>query len=136
MTRGLRRTRSPLIALTLAGTCLVAQIPPIIQQNNQNSIVFIHSQRQQINGTGSSEDSYGTGFLISSQGNVLTAGHVILNPTPDTIVENSGAVGSRYNTPYKLEFIRSDSNLDAAILRLPDVGNPGSPLEDFTRAIR
>src|ERR1035438_3242438 len=106
-------------------------MPPIIQQNNQNSIVFIHSQRQQINGTGSSEDSYGTGFLISSQGNVLTASHVILSPTPDTIVENSGAVGSRHNTAYKLEFVRSDGNLDAAILRLPDVGQPWQPVRGF-----
>jgi hypothetical protein len=60
-------TRSPLIVMTL-GTCLFAQIPPIIQQNNQHSIVFIHSERRQKDGTGSPEDSYGTGFLISSQG--------------------------------------------------------------------
>jgi len=121
----------PLIAMTLAGMCLFAQIPPIIQQKNQDSIVFIHSQRRHKDGTGSREDSYGTGFLISSQGNVLTAGHVILSPTPDTIVENSGAVGSRRNTAYKMEFVGSDSNLDAAILRLPDVGQPWQTVAGF-----
>jgi len=61
-----------LIAMTLAATCLLAQIPPIIQQKNQNSIVFIHSERRQKDGTGSRENSFGTGFLISSRGYVLT----------------------------------------------------------------
>ncbi len=127
----LRCTVSPLIAMTLACTGLFAQIPSIIQRKNQNSIVFVHSERRQKDGTGSPEDSYGTGVLISSQGNVLTASHVILNPTPDTIVENSGAVGSRHNTPYKLEFVRSDSTLDSAILRLPDVWQPWQPVAGF-----
>ncbi len=131
----LRCTLSPLIAMTLAGTCLFAQIPPIIRQNNQDSVVFIHSQRRQKDGTGSPEDSYGTGFLISSQGNVLTASHVILNPTPGTTVENSGAVGSRHNTPYKLEFVRSDCNLDAAILLLPDVGQRWQPVAGFDETL-
>jgi hypothetical protein len=117
--------------MTLASTCLFAQNPQIIKLNNQDSIVFIHSQRRQKDGTGRPEDSYGTGFLISSQGHVLTASHVFLNPSPDTMVDNSGAVGSRYNTAYKLEFLRSDSNLDVAILLLPDVGLRWQPVGGF-----
>jgi len=125
---------SSLIAMTLACTCLFAQIPPIMQQNNQDSIVFIHSERRQKDGTGSPEESYGTGFLISSQGHVLTALDVILESSPGTIVENTGAVGSRHNTTYKLEFVRSDSNLDAAILLLPDVGHAFKPIGGFAKA--
>jgi hypothetical protein len=131
----LRCILSLLIAMTLAGACLFAQISQKIKQNNQDSIVFIHSERRQKDGTGSPEESYGTGFLISSQGLVLTAGHVILNPSPDTIVENRGAVGSRGNTTYKLEFVRSDSTLDATILLLPDVGQPFKPIGGFAKSL-
>ena len=135
MSRRSTRAQSPLIAMTFGGACLFAQIPQIVKLNNQDSIVFIHSERRHKNGTGMPEESYGTGFLISSRGLVLTANHVILNPTPDTIVENSGAVGSRYNTLYKMKFVRSDSNLDAAILLLPDVGERWQPIRGFNESL-
>ena len=66
MSKRSRRVRSIPIAMALAGACLFAQIPPIILQNNQDSLVFVHSERRQNNGLGSPEVSYGTGFLVQA----------------------------------------------------------------------
>jgi hypothetical protein len=93
-----------------------------IRAANENSIVFIHSKRTRKDGVGAPDESHGTGFIISQLGYVLTASHVILKADALTVVETEGTIRSRHNPKYKLELVKRDDDIDAALLLFPDIG--------------
>lgn len=99
-----------------------------IRGANEPSVVFIHSKRTRKDGTGIPENNYGTGFLISKDGHVLTASHVVLKDDDQTIVDTSGSIRSRHGQRYKLEPIKRDEDLDIALLMFPDVGIDWKPV--------
>jgi hypothetical protein len=100
-----------------------------IRAANENSVVFIHSKRTRKDGVGAPDESYGTGFIISQLGYVLTANHVILKADASTVVETKGTIRSRHNPKYKLELVKRDDDIDAALLLFPDVGVNWKPVE-------
>lgn len=99
-----------------------------IREENKNSIVHIHSERTKKNGTGVPEHRYGTGFIISENGHVLTASHVVNKEDNDTITETTGSVRSRHAQKFKLELITRDEGIDLALLVFPDVGTRWKPV--------
>lgn len=112
---------------SVSGT--MAQDFAAIRKATEDSVVFVHSTRKNKDGTGISENSYGTGFVISRDGHIVTASHVILRPDDRTIVENKAAVRSRHAQFYKLELVKRDDDVDVALLMLPDVGVRWRPVK-------
>jgi S1-C subfamily serine protease len=114
----------------LLGAALLLAVPAIstaqdfasIDAKNRDSIVFVHSKKFRKDGAGVARDSYGTGFIISPLGYVLTAGHVLLDEDNDSIVETRVAVRTRRGQMYRVEPVKKDSELDLALLLLPDAG--------------
>jgi S1-C subfamily serine protease len=100
-----------------------------IREKSAGSIVHIHSRRIRKDGSGNPDDSYGTGFLVTREGHVITASHVVLKPDGDTIVETTASIRSRHGQRYKLEPIKTDNEIDLMLLALPnDVGIEWKPL--------
>ena len=121
------------VLLTEAGA--IAQVNATdfaaIRTRNQDSVVFVHSTQTRKDGTGVPNESYGTGFIISTQGNaayVLTASHVVQKKSADTIVITEGSIRSRFNQMYPMEFIKRDEELDTALLILPETGVAWKPV--------
>lgn len=93
-----------------------------IHDTNSESLVFIKATRQNANGT---SDVYtGTGFIVASEGYVLTCSHLIPGGDRDR-TKLTGAVGSRYKPAYPLEFVDWDNLPEGlALLKLPEM--PGT----------
>jgi len=78
---------------------------------------------------------HGTGFIVSADGHVLTARH-LLDPQiqqgqPATQIDSydvKGAVGSISASPLKLEIVDQLPNVDLLLLKLPDMGQPWLPV--------
>lgn len=100
-----------------------------VRAENENSVVFIHSIRTRKDGKGIAENSYGTGFITSADGHVMTASHVVFNEDSDHIVETKGAIRSRHGQLYKLESVRRDEQSDVMVLMFPDVGINWKPVK-------
>lgn len=99
-----------------------------VREQFQESVVHIHAIRTRKDGAGAREPSYGTGFVISSDGDVLTANHVVLKEDNDTMVEVTGASSPRDGNRHKLEIIRRDEEADLALLRFPDLRRKWTPV--------
>lgn len=99
-----------------------------VRKANEDSVVFIHSQRFRKDGTGIKENSYGTGFIISRDGHVLTAAHVVLSDDKDTVVETKASVRSRHAHSYPIRTIKRDAEVDVVLLLLPDAGVEWKPV--------
>lgn len=91
-----------------------------IRKNNEDKVYYIESTRKRKDGAGPSQKSFGTGFLLTEEGHILTASHVVLQADTDTVVTTTGRSHSAVNSPQPLEFIRRDPDLDAVLLQLPN----------------
>jgi S1-C subfamily serine protease len=83
--------------------------------DNARCIVFIHATVP-TDPTAVPNISDGTGFIVSSDGYVLTCNHVVQD---DGKVIVKGSIGGRYLPPYDLEVIERAPSRDLCILRLP-----------------
>jgi hypothetical protein len=115
-------------ALVVSGPVLLAQNTLQIREANQDSVVFIHSQKTRRDGSTSPQHNYGTGFIIPGQGYILTASHVIFEQDPDSVVETTASIRSRFNQSYRVELVKRDLDVDGALLLLPEVGVQWKPV--------
>src|ERR1700693_3867203 len=67
-----------------------------VRAKYEKSIIYIHSKRIRKDGSGVAENSYGTGFVVSPEGHVMTASHVVLQEDENTTVETTGAIKSKH----------------------------------------
>jgi hypothetical protein len=82
----------------------------------RNSVVLIETQiRNEANGAVGSQ--FGTGFLLSADGYLLTSEHVVAPPNGFTVKEITGRIGSRSATPQQLHFILRSPSQDGALLK-------------------
>ncbi len=89
-----------------------------VLEANESSIVFINVAATRTNGL--VDPFTGTGFIVHSDGFVLTCNHVIpKEEAPYKSVVATGSVGSRYEYPQPLQVILRDEQRDLALLKLP-----------------
>jgi hypothetical protein len=93
-----------------------------IRAHNMASVLQIHSVLKSADGTATLFDDSGTGFIVSSDGYVLTANHVIPVRTPNSVLTIEGHLASAPAITYRLEYIHKDEDFDLALIRLPDPG--------------
>jgi len=87
----------------------------LVVSDNAKCVVFLHATVP-TDPTALPNISEGTGFIVSSDGYVLTCNHVVQE---DDKVAIKGAVGGRYLQAYDLELIERSPSRDLCILRLP-----------------
>jgi len=118
MTRKLPRS----IGLACALVCpiLAAQDVGAIRKSNMASVLFLHATVLSPDGGAVLKEDSGSGFILSANGHVLTAGHVI--PADVGALEIEGYLASAPLQKFKLELVTRDTNLDLALLQLPDPG--------------
>jgi hypothetical protein len=79
----------------------------------------------QNNETGAIATSYGTGFIITSEGYVLTAKHVVTSSENNYVIRSiKGAIGDLDATPQGLDYVDivESQNIDIALLQFKDTG--------------
>lgn len=108
------------VAALLISPLLAAQDVAAIRQSNMASVLFLHATLISRDGGATLKEDSGTGFVLTANGQVLTAGHVI--PSDDGILAIDGYLASAPLQRFKLELIARDQNLDLALLQLPDPG--------------
>ena len=91
-----------------------------IRTNAKDSLVFIQSERSNRDGT-NEEISTATGFIVSTAGYVLTAGHAIYDQEEDKLTSIYASIRSRDNTKLRAKLITKDHEADLALLQLPDI---------------
>jgi S1-C subfamily serine protease len=91
-----------------------------IRKSNEDKVIYIQSTKKRKDGVGAPEKNFGTGFLLTEEGHVLTASHVVLQADADTMVETTGRFGSAKTPPFELEFIKRDRDADAVLLQFPN----------------
>ena len=91
-----------------------------IRKINEGKVIYIASKREKKEGGGIAQKSFGTGFLLTEEGHILTASHVVLQADPDTVVTTTGSFGSAKSHPFPLEFIKRDPDVDGVLLQLPN----------------
>lgn len=92
-----------------------------IRKANEDKVVYIESIKTRKDGTGAKQKRFGTGFVLSEEGHILTASHVILEADADTVVTTTAKFGSSRNSGHILEFIKRDPEADGALLQLPNI---------------
>jgi S1-C subfamily serine protease len=94
----------------------------LIRQKNMAAVLNLHVVTKSSDGTSTIFDDSGTGFIVSPDGYVITAGHVVPPRVSNTTQTVEGRLASAPAEVWTLDFITRDENLDLALLRLPDPG--------------
>ena len=113
----LRAVRVFGISLSCTGHALAAANCGELLDQVTRSIVFVNVARQ--NDYGIRTDlCTGTGFIVTVDGMIMTAGHLIPEDREKVVV--SASIGLRGGHPYPLIYTRKDSRrADVALLQLP-----------------
>ena len=112
-------TAAIFLLLALETGSAIAQDYSAIRKANQDSVIFITSHRDSRDGAAARAESTGTGFIITEYGHVISANHVILDESPNTIVKVWGWIGSRNSvSKYPMEVVKRDPELDLVLLQL------------------
>jgi hypothetical protein len=85
-------------------------------EGNREAIVRIQVKKTKHN-TGAVEQLYGTGFIVSPSGYVLTSNHVVEQGADIDSLEVDGAIGSGAASASALEIISHNEQNDVALLR-------------------
>lgn len=91
-----------------------------ITRDNKGALVFLRTKVTLP--TGEIKESTGTGFILSTEGYVLTASHVL---SPEGIYDRSqvlGATLTKYGQLWPLDIIKDDPKRDLLLLKFKDVG--------------
>lgn len=97
-----------------------------VVKRSRNSVVFIEAEFVD-KSNGAIAEAHGTGFVVSSDGYVLTAGHLFEGM--DTTTSVFGRVGSRYAVEREeLEIISISRNPDGALLKFRNTGRSRLPV--------
>jgi hypothetical protein len=118
----------PLILTALGGflaggeEALGQQESGLVRQKNMATVLNLHVVTKSSDGSLTLFDDSGTGFVVSEDGYVITAGHVVPTRASDTIQTIEGRLASSPAQVWALDYITRDDNLDLALLRLPDPG--------------
>jgi len=91
-----------------------------IVRDNKGALVFLSTKV--ILSTGEIKESTGTGFLLSSEGYVLTASHVLSPEGQYDRAQVEGAPQTRYGKAWPLDVIQDDPRRDLLLLKFKDVG--------------
>jgi hypothetical protein len=84
-----------------------------------DSVVYIHSSKQPDDGSAPAQHRYGSGFVISAAGSLLTANHVVFKEEPGFVTTTTASFSSISNHAYPITLIKSDEQLDVALLVFP-----------------
>jgi hypothetical protein len=93
---------------------------------NRMAIVFIQTEYKDANGN--TRSGTGTGFIVSRQGHVVTASHVVPAAGTFTSLRMEGRVGTRFAFPIPLSVVDRNSVADLAMLKLPQLGTEYVPV--------
>ncbi len=110
----------------LTSATLAQRTPTQVRRDSQESIVFL--QAEVTLPTGEVRSSTGTGFLLSGEGYVLTASHLL---SPDGHYDQAytrGKPRTRHGELWPLEIISDDSPNDILLVKFRDVGVEWSPV--------
>lgn len=90
-----------------------------LSEEYKKSVVVLFVEKIK-SGTGAVVTGTGTGFIVSEDGYVLTANHVVHQSPEFEEVKIRGALGSRFAAATELEFVDASESFDLALLRLRD----------------
>jgi hypothetical protein len=128
MTSAMRLATTVLTALGIAASCAKAQQGDIASQiSAQYATATLFLSIRGVTSDGIMRDDFGTGFVISKEGYVITAAHVLLDDKRATYAKLvlRGSLGTSFDPQaptgliLPLEFIRMNSDIDVALLKLP-----------------
>jgi S1-C subfamily serine protease len=92
-----------------------------VRESIEASTVFIEVTQQRRNGT-ERRTTTATGFIVTEEGHIITAAHVLPNESNDLIVEIKAAVQSRHAHKFPVTEIFRDVQRDFALLLSPRIG--------------
>jgi hypothetical protein len=117
-----------MIATVATMPCWAAEMDLCVFNNHAKSIASVEYTYK--DGKGAGNTSKGSGFLVSSEGHILTAAHVLRPIDQSEVVEEAVTVqlGSSSSEVPKIpaQIIKRDSDLDIALLKIPT--HPDQPL--------
>lgn len=118
-----------LVLLSVGGSLSYAQDDPAaLREAVKSSVVFVSTEWRDADGRNKGVTT-GTGFLVSDQGHVVTAAHVVPAAKDGQQVSYFVALQSRHATRFQVQVIKRDTDLDVALLQLPDVDVRFKPLK-------
>jgi trypsin-like peptidase len=98
-----------------------------VMEEFRSSIILLSAQKT-ITGTGRVDTATGTGFIVSSEGFVLTNDHLVRkDPGVDEIVI-TGSVGSRAASAKSMKIVGEDPEDDVAVLQFTDTSQEWKPV--------
>lgn len=118
------------LAMLLVFTCSndgIAQTANCLYDINGLSVAKITYNYQ--TSTGAGDPSQGSGVLISSKGHLITAAHVVTPPDGRTAISETVTVqlGSFAAKPSEAIVIRRDTDIDLALLKMPESAATNTP---------
>jgi S1-C subfamily serine protease len=127
-------TVAVLLACALPGRASAESALSAIYSRNRSALVFLEVEYKDVNGQ--MQTDAGTGFIVSRQGHVVTAGHLVPaagNPG----LKLMGRVATRFAFPALLEVVDRGSGGGLALLKLPDIGADYAPVAvGHSRAVK
>jgi S1-C subfamily serine protease len=104
----------------IAGLLVLAQqlVPALAETVTEyrDAVVFIETEIMDQDGTNKSTET-GTGFIVSPDGYIITAAHVVPEPGPNQQAKYTGRIRSRHSSDkVELSVIAFDTRLDTALL--------------------
>jgi S1-C subfamily serine protease len=116
-------------------------VASLISTQYYSSTVFLAVHG--ITNSGQQEDKTGTGFVISSEGYVLTVSHLVAdaNRIPYAKTTLRGSLGMNFDVAaptgviFPLEFIRTNADIDVALLKLPSIPTQSYVAVHFCRGL-
>ena len=118
---------SAIFLLLSCATNLFAQCPSTVIERNRSSVVSIHVQKT-IKPTGAVTEVYGSGFIVSPSGYLLTNSHVIERDQSVAEISIEGSIGSGRARPIPLEVVAKNTDADIALLRFQNTAEKYTPV--------
>jgi S1-C subfamily serine protease len=117
-------------AIVITPHLVMAQDCSEVARNTRSSVVSIVVKRTRKN-TGAVDALHGTGFIIDSEGHVLTT-RSLFSQSPDGYLDPpnvTGSIGSQAASPEPMEYLTQSEIGDVAVLRFTDTSRDYKPIE-------